>query len=689
MGFLDPKITPPEQQTETIVGRGSSAQATNPFESGTTATPGGEVRPGNPFAPQDYALITSTFEKNATEVPREEYVLVGHYRDVYSTRNFSERVQQQMQYYPGMHQIAPGPAEDPAKTNAEAMGAQRLDYWNTAMDNPDSFMNALRDNEQDFDYQTIFGTDADAKTRAEHMSRMLTQCIPCFGRPLDLGALLPDGNLLEVHGINIMMRTDLLDQIRNLLGPGSYIDICSLLSLLSKMCPADLLAMIILLSQYLAKLNLDIQFNIDFIISLIGPILSPFLNGLSAWLDKWMQLIVGPMLCVIDHINEVILLAQQAKIPFSEADVNIDHHIGLALPAHQNVSLDHTQGAANSNFVGGAAWAAGSAQEFETPDDRKYNPQPPEYPTEEAYLAGGVETPEAWKTDKMSQEERNAIDKRWEELKKENRARYQNQTSTVRNVNTGQFQQNVANGMYSPGDGTRWSNDDTPNSQKADYQIGAEYYPPEKQGMVHGNDWYIDISPLTNSIVQTRNIMQGAIQYVQDLFDYVTQMIYDLLGTDFGWMTNKSKSSRSKSSLIRLIAILKSLLEAVSKNGLECGINTNFDVPQMKFILEEAMGKYTDTKFKVADDGTVEIIPPGMTNIPEARDDSGGEVQEPTSVEVVNMGPGVGDIEVAPPASSQQKPVKSGIIVKSCLKDMTKEQLTEARRWITEYERKS
>lgn len=654
MALLDTQVSPPTE-----------ARPQQTKEVGVT------VIQTNPFAAQDYALIINTFEKNAAQNPREEYALVYHYKDVYSTRNFSQRVQEQMQYYPGMHQTGSVPQGDPAYKEASTMAAQRLNYWNTAMDNPDSFMNALRDNEKDFDYTTIFGTDADAKTRAENIGKMITQCIPCFDRKLDLGSLLPDGNLLEIHALNIQMRTDLLDLLKDLLGPGMYIDICELLNLLSKMCPKDLLAMLILLGQYLAKLNLDISFNIDFIINLIGPILSPFLNALSAWLDKWVQMILGPILCVIDHINETIIIAQQAKIPFSEAGVNIDHSLGIAGPGHQNAFASSGAGAQNQNFTNGAAWSKGEAQRFETPDSEKYNPSPPDVPDEETYLAG-LETAEGWKApeDRISPEERAAVDQRWAELRAE-------QARKARNIPPPE--------RYTPGNGTRWSKDNVPNSEKADYHFGDDYNPPERQQAVKDGNWYIDASPLVNSIVQMRNVLQGSVQYMQDWFNYINQMVYDLLGTDFGWMQNKAKSTRMKSEIIQLIAIIRALLEAGANNGLKCGQDTNFDESQMRYIFENSMKKQTGTEFKFRNDGTIEIIPYGSTTTPETSDPTRIET-EAGSTTTVDLGPGIGEIETVKNESSKQKPVKSGIIIKNCLKDMTEEQLSQARKWIAQYE---
>ena len=100
------------------------------------------------------------------------------------------------------------------------------------------------------------------------------------------------------------------------------------------------------------------------------------------------------------------------------------------------------------------------------------------------------------------------------------------------------------------------------------------------------------------------------------------------------------------------------------------------------------------------DDGDIEIIPPGAVNIPETSDQgyvaiTGTGEEAPSIIEQINeqidLGSGVGPISTTSSENlpSQQKPVKSGIISKNCLKDLTAEQLSDARKWIAEYERKS
>jgi hypothetical protein len=465
-----------------------------------------------------------------------------------------------------------------------------------------------------------------------------------------------------------------------------YINICDLLHLLSHMCPKDLIAMMALLTQYLAKLNLDFRFNLDFIIQLVGPILSPFLDALSQWLDKWIQLILAPMICVVDHINETIIIAQSAKIPFSEVSSNIGMDLGVAAPGQKNAAGEF--GFGGSTGIGDASksgldseasphastWTAWQWEEFNTPDEEKYNPTVPTPPAEETALAL-QEAKDGWSNEKMSEAERAERNAKWEELK----ARELEKRRYVPPPD-----------RYENHDGTRWSKDDIPNSEKHITGGGWEksYNPPEKQQHKPSEGTkYLDPAPLVNSVVQMRNIMQGGIQYIKDWFTYITQMIYDLLGTDFGWMTKKTDNTMLKSRIIELIMLIVAILQAVAKNGLECSsTSTNFDQGQLKYILEEGLNKFSTTKFKVADDGTITILPAGRSSSPDIQDFS-NEIKQVVDTGIDGTVPGQKITEPTAQAS-KQKVVESGIIIKDCFRNVTRDDLEKARAWIADFEKR-
>jgi hypothetical protein len=63
-----------------------------------------QINEKNPFLEQDLTTIIYWFEKSCQNWSEEDYAKAYLYRDVYATYNFSTRVREQMDYYPGMHQ---------------------------------------------------------------------------------------------------------------------------------------------------------------------------------------------------------------------------------------------------------------------------------------------------------------------------------------------------------------------------------------------------------------------------------------------------------------------------------------------------------------------------------------------------------------------------------------------------------
>jgi hypothetical protein len=664
---------------------------------------------------RDMQVVIRFFELEASQWAEEDYAQAHHYRDVYSTENFSRRVQEQMAYYPGMQSASPGSTsrvvEDPFKTNAQKMGDQTLNAWGSALSSPESFMSGLKTREADIDYTTMF--QGDAKDVASNVASAVAECIPCFDRIFDGAQLLPDGNLLEIHLLNIKLRTDLLDQLTSLFkNPGFNVNICELLNLLSHLCPQDLLAILSLLSQYLAKLNLDFKFNLDLLIELIGPILSPFLSSLTEWLDKWVQMILAPIICIIDHINSTIYIAQQFKLPLSESSVNLDYHAGVSAP---NV-LEHVGGFSQAQSNSGVHTNLGTGytsmfneydpfiygytnnEVFNIPDKEKYNPLPPELPEEEIALANaqiendlGITPDPNNAYENMTVEERR---KMWDQIKTDYWKR--------KNIDLPPPLKDS-----NPKDGSKWSPNNIPLSEKAtwNHSFNGTYdttsHPPENQKTPKSADqYYIDPGVIVDPIIQMRNIVIAGVRYVQDWFEWATQMIYDLLGTEFGWMKKKMDNTMLKSRIIQIIMMIRAILQAVARNGLECGVNSNFDSGQLRFILEDVMNKISPYKFKANTDGTFEMTLPSTASGTAAEalstggaDQTSGEVissenttDTPSTIRI-NQLDGIEIQEIKPETS--QLTVESGIIIKDCLKRVRSDELKKVREWIADFEGRS
>jgi len=619
--------------------------------------------------PGDHQLIVRHFETQSAQYREEDYAYASHYRDAYSTRNFAERTREQLSYYPGLQNsqstLAP---TDPSAIVAAQEGQQKINYWQNSMSSPEGFMAGLKGRERDIDWGELVTNPS-----IGNVSSAIVECIPCLGRLFDGAQLLPNGNLLEIHLLNIKLRFDLLDKLMDLLkNPGYNINICKLLEMLSHLCPQDLLALLATLSQYLAKLNLDFSLNLDLIIELIGPILSPFLEALGEWLDKWIQMIIAPIICVVDHINQTLYIAQQFKLPFSESQMNLNYHVGVAGPNALGDSglFSHARSegsvAAGTGYEGNpynpfeASFAG--AELFNTPDYERYNPEPPHVPDEEiAYALDQIEN--GYGDTYMERQERQAV---WDEIKAR---RWQAENQIPPRPRP------IA------GDGTRWSPNNIPTSEKTGAaSFSSVNYPPEDQKIPKPADqYYMDAGAIIDPIIQVRNIIQAAIAYVQDWFDWATQLIYDLLGTDFGWMSNKMGQTMLKTNIIQLIFMIEALLSAIVKNGLKCGTDTNFDEEQLRYILEKQLSGKTGYTFTALPDGSFKLV--AATATPNESQDGSGDTISTSEATAQPISTGTG--------SGAQKTSESGIIIKDCLKEVSAQDLSKVREWIADFEKRS
>jgi hypothetical protein len=87
---------------------------------------------------------------------------------------------------------------------------------------------------------------------------------------------------------------------------GIFADICSLLNFLSFMCVPDLTAIILVLTNLIAKYTLELKDIKVTIQDLLGKLIGSSLSPLLAMLDRYIQLIVAPVECVIGEVDHII-----------------------------------------------------------------------------------------------------------------------------------------------------------------------------------------------------------------------------------------------------------------------------------------------------------------------------------------------------------------------------------------------
>lgn len=166
--------------------------------------------------------------------------------------------------------------------------------------------------------QNTWYTMSNADNAAEAMATMAADCVPCEDRILALLSLNPLDDLWTLLDIGYEEHVRfILDLFDILLGDKSmyvFADICSLFKFLDFMCLPDLYRMVMMLSllsmSYATKMG---DFKASFV-KLLGEILGPSLTPFIAILDKYIQLIVAPVECILTSLD-----AQLQKLEVGKA----------------------------------------------------------------------------------------------------------------------------------------------------------------------------------------------------------------------------------------------------------------------------------------------------------------------------------------------------------------------------------
>jgi hypothetical protein len=146
---------------------------------------------------------------------------------------------------------------------------------------------------------------------------ILKECVPCDFRKFNLDQINPMVDLLATLEQDLVGRyRQILAQFSDLLSNNEINeDICSLLNYLNFQCVPDLFGIISLLKMMMLKLtDLKLINPTGLFLGLLTPFFSPILNGITEILDKYIQLILGPIDCIIDSLD-----SQLAKLDVDRA----------------------------------------------------------------------------------------------------------------------------------------------------------------------------------------------------------------------------------------------------------------------------------------------------------------------------------------------------------------------------------
>lgn len=166
-----------------------------------------------------------------------------------------------------------------------------------------------------------------SKSKGRYKNTIMETCIPCASRLNGLDDIDISGALLGILEELLEKYRALIEQMKALLNNTEIADdICSLLNFLDPVCVPDLYALIVLLSTLMNKYR-DLIPNLDgAFLQFIGPFFGPMLNGLNELLDKFIQMIMGPVDCIINSLdNQLSKLDVERALDVAEIQ-NIGYH---------------------------------------------------------------------------------------------------------------------------------------------------------------------------------------------------------------------------------------------------------------------------------------------------------------------------------------------------------------------------
>lgn len=147
------------------------------------------------------------------------------------------------------------------------------------------------------------------------MNNLGRDCIPCDLRLKTPDDVDPSQELLNVLEEMKRRFQEIIEKIKALFTNTEIAeDLCSLLNFLDFQCLPDLFSIIALLTSLLRKYS-DIIPNLDgAFMQFVGPFFSPLLSGLSEILDRYLQMIMRPIDCVVNSLD-----TQLAKLDVERA----------------------------------------------------------------------------------------------------------------------------------------------------------------------------------------------------------------------------------------------------------------------------------------------------------------------------------------------------------------------------------
>jgi hypothetical protein len=257
------------------------------------------LRDKNPLIDSDLELIITSFEKGMTTSRDVDSVLVPFRRELSSFSTFPQSIVNSIDGIPTPSEVQ----ENDERSSTESV--QTVTAPEYLSSNPN---NISEDGSDDEDW-------------TEKVKNWVSECVPCSGEfKRTISSMNADFfvDIGESWDAALDETLDRLTSLENLLDDADVTaPFCDLGNALKFHCTPDIEKMIFILSMFLNKMEIEIDFSLSIFDSFLTAALSPIFNELAANLDLIDTLALDPIRCVLDQIqyqiNNSTQLAQKAK----------------------------------------------------------------------------------------------------------------------------------------------------------------------------------------------------------------------------------------------------------------------------------------------------------------------------------------------------------------------------------------
>ncbi len=256
---------------------------------------------------QDCNLIVDAYERGAHFSDTESSVYAPLSRNVQNTKSLSE----------GMQQILSG-------------------YKANQISTP--VTQGIHDEKQSIKFGPVEITLPNNQA-TQLLNKAIRECIPCSFRIGTFMELNIGSQLLDLIKADIKRRYAALQALADLFNNVDiYGDFCQMVGFLNFMCVPDLQRILAMLAAMLMDFGINLSGIMNLILQLVAPFMTPILMSVNALLDRFIQLVLQPIDCIINAID------LQVRKLMIQPNVNL----GLGKPNFTKTSLKVSTGIAGA-----------------------------------------------------------------------------------------------------------------------------------------------------------------------------------------------------------------------------------------------------------------------------------------------------------------------------------------------------